>query len=43
MESGFLYPEVVFPVSAKSGMIQMDSVGIFADGVVYYEIGKRSF
>lgn len=43
MESGFLYPEAVFLVSAKSTMIWYDYVDVFADDVVYYGIGERSF
>lgn len=38
MKSGFLYPEAAFPVSAKSEVIQLDAIDIFADGVVYYII-----
>ena len=38
MESGFLHPEGVFPVSAKSIMIKLEHIDIFADNVVYYVI-----
>ena len=43
MESGFLYLEAVFLVSAKNTMIWYDYVDVFADDVVYYGIGERSF
>ena len=38
MESGFLYPEAVFPVSAKSQVIQLNTIDIIADYMVYYVI-----
>ena len=38
MESGFLYPESVFPVSAKSEVIQLNTIDIIADYMVYYVI-----
>lgn len=38
MESGFLYPEAVFPVSAKSEVIQLNTIDIIADYMVYYVI-----
>ena len=34
MESGFLYPEAVFPVSAKNEVIQLSAIDIFADDVI---------
>ena len=34
MESGFLYPEAVFPASAKSIMIWYGYVDVFADDVI---------
>ena len=38
MESGFLYPEAVFPVSAKRDVIQLNTIDIIADYMVYYVI-----
>ena len=38
MESGFLHPEGVFPVSAKNIIIELEAIDIFADDVVYYVI-----
>ena len=38
MESGFLYSEAVFPVSAKSEVIQLNTIDIIADYMVYYVI-----
>ena len=38
MESGFLYPEAVFPVSAKSDVIQLNTIDIISDYMVYYVI-----
>ena len=38
MESGFLYAEAIFPVTAKNIMIFFKYVDIFADDVVYYGI-----
>ena len=43
LEPGFLYPEAVFPVSAKSDVIQLNTIDIFADGVVNYVIDSRRF
>ena len=38
MESGFLYPEAPFPMSAKEQKSILECVGIFADDVIYYVI-----
>ena len=38
MESGFLYPDVVFPVTAKTQRSNLNAIDIFADNVVYYVI-----
>ena len=38
MESGFLYPEAPFPMSAKKQKSIFECVGIFADDVIYYVI-----
>ena len=43
MESGFLHPEGVFPMSAKNIIIKLGFIDIFADDVVYYVIDWRSF
>lgn len=37
MESGFLYPEAVFPVLAKNEVIQSNAIDIFADDVIETE------
>ena len=34
MESGFLYPEAVFPFTEKSEVIQSNAIDIFADDVI---------
>ena len=36
MESGFLYAEAIFPVTAKNIIIFFKCVDVFADDVVYY-------
>ena len=38
MESGVLYPEGVFPVTAKTQHSILNAIDIFADNVVYYVI-----
>ena len=44
MESGFLYPEAAFPVSAKKyNNFALNAIDIFADGMVYYVIDQRGF
>ena len=38
MESGVLYSEIAFPVSAKSIIVKFECYQYFADDVVYYAI-----